>query len=386
MTTTQRTPKRSSRRGHNEGSIYQREDGYWVAAVDLGYVDGKRKRKPIYGKTRAEVARKLTEALKARQDGLPQPNERLTVRAFLTDWLASIESAVRPRTVMRYEEVLRIHVPDSLGKLPLAKLGPQHLQALYADRLSAGLSPASVVKLHNILHRALGQAVRWGLLVRNPADLVDPPRIPKHDMQTFTPEQAQRFLAAAEGDPLEALYVLAITCGMRQGELLALRWRDVDLDRRSISVRNTLTRTKAGLTFGETKNGKARQVTLSARAVEALRRHRLKQNTERLRLGGAWDDNDLVFPNQLGKPMEARNLLSRSFLPLLERAGLPKIRFHDLRHSAATLLLGQNVHPKVVSEMLGHSQIAVTLNLYSHVTETMQQQAADTMDRLLASS
>ena len=166
----------SGRRGHNEGSIYRARDGRWVAAMDLGYVEGKRKRKPIYGKTRAEVAQKLTVALKARQDGLPQPR-RAVLRAFLDTWLKGIEPSVRPRTSIRYEEVLRLHVPDSLGKLPLTKLTPEHLQRLYADRLANGLSPASVVKLHNILHGALGQAVRWSLMLRNPADLVDPPRI-----------------------------------------------------------------------------------------------------------------------------------------------------------------------------------------------------------------
>ena len=211
-------------------------------------------------------------------------------------------------------------------------------------------------------------------------------RIPKHEIRTLKPPQAHQFLTAARGDPLEALYVLALTAGLRQGELLALKWSNTELDRRSISVRATLSRTKAGLTFGETKSGKARHVSIGQLAVEALHRHRIAQNKERLRLGPVWEDNDLVFPNRVGRPLEARNLLSRSFAPLLARSGVPKIRFHDLRHTAATLLLGQGIHPKIVSEMLGHSQIAVTLNLYSHVTPTMQRQAADTMDALLEAS
>jgi integrase len=375
-----------TRRGHNEGSIYKRTDGRWAASLDLGYVDGKRRRKDIYARTRAEVARKLTAALKAKQDGLPIPSDRMTVRGFLNLWLKGVATSVRPRTATRYEEVLRLHIPETLGRVPLVKLVPQHLRDLYADRLAAGLSPASVVKLHNILHASLGQAARDGLVIRNVAALVNPPRIPKHEMTTWTPVQALQFLAAAESDPLEALYILAVTCGIRQGELLALEWSDVDLDHRSIAIRSTLSRTKTGLTIGETKSGKARQVCIGSRAVEALRQHRTRQIEERLRGGRLWDDQHLVFTNGLGRPLEATNLRRRSFAPLLVRSGVPKIRFHDLRHTAATLLLQQDVHPKIVSEMLGHSQIAITLNLYSHVTPTMQRQAAETMDSLLATS
>jgi hypothetical protein len=177
-----------SRRGHNEGTVFLGKDGRWVAEIDHGVVVGSRKRRRYYGKTRSEVAKKLNDGLKARQDGLPQPSERTRVKAFLDTWLKGIEPSVRPRTWMRYEEVLRLHIPDHLGKLPLTKLAPTHLQTLYADRLANGLSPASVVKLHNIIHSAIGHAVRWGLVIRNVADLVDPPRIAKHEIRTLTPE------------------------------------------------------------------------------------------------------------------------------------------------------------------------------------------------------
>jgi integrase len=204
-------------------------------------------------------------------------------------------------------------------------------------------------------------------------------------MATLSPEQARALLETAEGDRLEALYVLALSTGMRQGELLGLRWRNVDLDGGSLQVRATLQRTRDGFTFSEPKTARScRQVTLTKQAVEALRGHRSRQVEERLQMGGAWEDNGLVFANEVGRPIEAGNLIRRSFHPLLERAGLPKGRFHDLRHTAATLALGKGVHPKIVAEMLGHSQIAVTLDLYSHVTPTMQRQAADALEAVLS--
>jgi integrase len=200
-------------------------------------------------------------------------------------------------------------------------------------------------------------------------------------MATLSPEQARILLEAAAGARLEALYVLAINTGMRQGELLALRWTDVDLNAGALHVRATLQRTREGFVFTEPKTTSSRrQVALTRAAVEALRSHHTRQAEERLHVGAAWEDDDLVFANEVGQPLDATAVLRRSFYPLLERSNLPRIRFHDLRHTAATLLLGQGVHPKIVSEMLGHSQIAITLDLYSHVTPTMQRQAVEALE------
>jgi integrase len=242
----------------------------------------------------------------------------------------------------------------------------------------------TVRHLHAVLHGALDDAARWGLVARNVADLVAPPRAARKGMITLSPDQARALLDTTRGDRLEALYVLALTTGMRQGELLALRWRDVDLDRHTLHVTGSLLTTPDGWKISDPKTDSSRRrITLTATAVDALRRHRSAQNEERLRLGGAWEDNDLVFANEVGRPIEVRNLMRRSFLPLLKQSGLPRIRFHDLRHTAATLLLGQGQHPKVVAEMLGHSRISTTLDLYSHVTPTMQREAADAMDAML---
>jgi len=221
---------------------------------------------------------------------------------------------------------------------------------------------------------------------RDVASLVDAPRIQRHEIHPLTPEQTDRVLEAARGDPLEALYGLAVTTGMRQGELLALKWRDVDLEGGSLSVHATLQRVNGGLEISEPKTKRSnRRVELSQRTVAALRAHRARQKEARLRHLQAWEDTDLVFTNEVGRPIEATNLVSRSFQPLLKRAGVPRIRFHDLRHTAATLLLGKGIHPKIVSEMLGHSSIAITLDIYSHVIPTMQKQAATTMDALFGS-
>jgi integrase len=210
----------------------------------------------------------------------------------------------------------------------------------------------------------------------------------RHEMHTLTAEQSKALLAAAHGDRFEALYHIALTTGARQGEILGLRWRDVSLESASVQIQGTLARTTEGFAVAEPKTRQSgRSVLLTATTIDALRRHRVRQNEERLAVGRAWDDSwGLVFPNEIGRPVEAGNLLRRSFWPLLLKAGLPRMRFHDLRHSAATLLLSRNVHPKIVSEMLRHSQISVTLDRYSHVAPTMQRAATEAMEAMLGGS
>jgi integrase len=373
------------RRGHGEGSIYRRGDGRWAAAVDLGWSGGRRRRKVVYGATRREVADKLAALVRAHREGRLLADERTTFAAFMDTWLEAVRPSLRPGTWHRYEQYARLHSVPMLGHRPLSKIGPADLQLLYADRLAAGLSPTTVRHLHRFLHRVFDQAVRWGATPRNPVTLVDPPRVVRHEFRALTPTEARCLLAGLRGDRLAALYVLALTTGMRQGELLALRWGDVDLPARRLAVRGSLHRDQGGgWTITEPKTDHSRrQVVLAPMAVTAIQRHRLRQNAERLTVGDMWEDNDLVFPNQIGRPLSSQNLLQRHFHPLLERLGLPKIRFHDLRHTAATLLLSEGVHPKIVSEMLGHTEIGITLNLYSHVTPAMHESASGALGRLL---
>jgi integrase len=368
------------RRANSEGSITRRADGRWMGRVRLR--DGTRR--AVYGRNHAEVAAKLRETVAIADRGLPQPSGTETVESFLAAWLESSRNRLRPSTWGAYERHLRRHVLPTLGRQRLAKLLPLDLDRLYQHLLAGGLSPSSVHHIHAILHKALGQAMRWDLVGRNVADLVDPPRMRRIPMRALSPEEARRFLEAARGDPLEALYVLAITTGMRRGELLALRWRDVDVQGATLSVTGTLQRVGDRLEIREPKTGSSRRsIELTAQAVEALDGHRAAQVRQRLTAGERWRDHDLVFCTEVGTPIEAGNLLRRSFWPLVRRAGLGHLRFHDLRHTAATLMLAGGVHPKVASEMLGHSTVAITLNLYSHVTRTMGRQAATTMEEIL---
>jgi integrase len=369
------------RKANGEGSIHYRSgDGRWAASLSLG--DGRRKH--FLGKTRQEVATKLAAAQRSRQEGLPVTDDRLTAGRYLADWLETARSYLRPRTWTRYEELLRLHVLPAIGSMRLARVGPQELQALYGRALANGLSPTTVRQLHAVLHKSLKQAVAWGNVARNAADYVQQPRATRREMKTLTPGEVRRLFEAAEGTKLEALFVLAATSGMRQGELLGLRWEDVDLDTAKARVRRSLQRCRQGFVFAEPKSDRSRrQVLLADVAVSALRRHRVAQTEERLRRGPAWEDCDLVFTNASGRPIEVTNLTLRHFRPLLAKAGLPLIRFHDLRHTAATLMLAQNVNPKIVSEMLGHSQISITMDLYQHVTETMQREAARAIDAIL---
>jgi integrase len=369
------------KRANGEGSIHERKDGRWCASLSLP----RGRRQHFLGHSRADVARKLTAALKSRDDGVPAIAKAQTVEQYFHSWLDATRPSLRERTWVRYEQYVRLHVVPTLGKMTLAKLTPQHLQRLYGERLETGLSPTTVHHLHATLHKALGQAMRWNLVARNVADLVDAPRIEKHDMTTLEPVDARRLLDAASGNRLEAAYVLAVTTGLREGELLGLKWRDARLDDGALEIRGSLQRVSTGLVVMEPKTKHShRRVGLTATAIAALRRHRARQAEERLQLGAARQDNDLVFTDEAGGPIDATKFLRNSFAPLLKAAGLPPMRFHDLRHTAATLLLGRGVHPKIVSEMLGHSQIAITLDLYSHVTPTMQREATAAMDAIVS--
>jgi integrase len=370
-----------SRRANGEGSIYQRKDGRWSASVSVGNL----KRKHFLGHTRTEVAAKMNTALKTQQDGLPVRFERQRFDAYIKGWLADVRGALKPRTWTRYEQLMRVHATPVLGTLALEKITPQHLQRLYRELEQAGSGAGTVRQLHAVLHKAFKQATLWNLVPRNVADAVTPPRPKRQEMKTLSPEQARTLLQAAEGDRYEALFVLALSTGMRQGELLGLRWQDVDVG--NLRIQSSMQRTKDGFVLAQPKTNKSRrQILLTEQAKSALRQHRVDQGARRLLIGAAWKDMNLVFTNEVGGPVEASHLLRHCFYPLLTRAELPRIRFHDLRHTAATLLLAQGIHPKIVSEMLGHSNIYITLDLYSHVTPTMQQQAVDAMEMVLKSS
>ncbi len=370
---------------NNAGSVYKDKRGRWIAAVSAG---GRRRFR--VARTRADAERLRRELLQLVEEygALPPIDERQTVRDYLTSWLEAARPSLRPRTHESYEILVRRHALPRLGALRLRALTPQHLQRLYAAELADGLAPQTVRNLHRVLHRALTQAVQWRLIPRNAGDAVTAPRPSRTEMRALTPAEARTLLDAARGDRLEALYVLAVTTGMRRGELLALTWADVDLDEATLRVTATLQRTAAGFTRAEPKTVRSRRlVLLTPAAVASLRERRTHGIAERLRAGGAWDDRwGLVFSTSTGRPMDGSNLIGRSFRPLVARAGVPRVRFHDLRHTCATLLLSRGVHAKVVSDLLGHSTIAITLDTYSHVLPPMQRQAAEAMAGILDGS
>jgi integrase len=370
------------KRANGEGSISQHPDGRWWARVTLP--NGKRK--AFYGKSRKEVQQKLTAALSDQQKGLPIVGERQTVAEYLAWWLeTSKRPRLRPRTWERYVTLVRLHVVPHVGGVALGRLTPQQLADMYRKLLAAGLSKRTVQFVHAVLHGALKQAVRLELVARNPADAVDAPRPERREMHALTAEQARMLLDAVRGDRLEAFYVLAVSTGMRLGELLGLRWRDLDLDAGRLHVRSTLQRVNSQWLFAEPKTQQSRRsISLSAVAVAALRAHRARQLETVRELGPAWISYDLVFCGPTGEPLHATNFGKQYFHSLLKRAGLPRIRPHDLRHTTASILLAGNVHPKYVQDLLGHSQISMTLDTYSHITQNMQEQVAAHMDAVLA--
>jgi integrase len=337
----------------------------------------------VYGRTRQEVSQKLTAALRDLQQGLPLVSKRQQVAHYLEDWLRWTRSTVRPKTYISYEGCVRRHIVPAIGQLTLDRVTPQHIQELLDTKLADGLSSQSVVHIRGVLRRALGRAVKFGLIPRNVAVLVDPPRLTHKEIRPFSPEEARAFLHAIEGDRLECLCTLALTTGLRRGELLALTWQNVDLERAELHVRYGLDRFEGKLQLVEVKTNRSRRVVSMPRmAVAALRLHRPRQLEDRLLAGSRWHETGFVFTTSIGTPIEPRNV-SRSFHCLLKRAGLPRSRFHDLRHSFATMLLIQGTSPRVVMEMLGHSQISLTMNTYSHVMPALQQDAAARLEALL---
>ncbi|MCA3747837.1 MAG: site-specific integrase [Rubrobacter sp.] len=372
------------KRGNGEGSISRRKNGTWRAEYTVYTAEG-RKRNTLYGKTRREVAEKLAKAIADRNGGIVYDAGKLTVGAYLDRWLSdSVRDTVRQRTYERYESIVRVHIKPTLGRIKLKTLAPAHVRGLYREKLGAGLSPRTVQYIHVTLHKALKQAVRDELIPRNASEAIKAPRPTKKEIRPLSPDQARAFLDAARGDRFETLYVLAVHCGLREGELLGLKWEDVDLDAGTLAVRRTLSETRTGHRFEAPKNGKGRRIKLTTGAMKALRRHRKAQLEERLRAAGLWEDHGLVFPNQVGKTMNAKNLTARSFKQILERAGLPRtVRVHDLRHTCATILLKVGQHPKYVQELLGHANIGITLDTYSHVLPGMGDGLADAMDDAL---
>lgn len=383
--------KKKRHNANGEGTITLRKDGRYEARLSLP--DGRRK--CYYGTSYDEAASKLLEARHTLSKGLPIPGERLKVSAFLDDWLQEKKDGTKPvrlSTWTRYQDFVRLHIKPVVGNVALAHLTPAHIRSIYRAARKAGLTETTVHHLATVLHGVLEFALKEGLVARNVAELVDRPAIDCKEMQTLSADEVQQLLAYLHEHQhrLEALFIVALWTGVRQGEALALHWRDLDLETGILRVNATLRYHHQQFYFQppKTKKGK-RTIKLAPEVVAALHAHKARQGEEKMQLGQYWQgeekrEDDLVFTNQWGGPLDASNLLKYHFYPTLTKAGIKRVRWHDLRHTFATLQLEANTNPKVVSTILGHASIAITLDTYSHVNLDMQNAAIEAMKRTLS--
>ncbi|HEY9899194.1 MAG TPA: site-specific integrase [Pantanalinema sp.] len=374
-----------ARRGRNEGHITKRQDGRWMGVLHLGYEGGKRRRKHFYGKTRAEVSAQLVKAQRDLQLGIKPADGTTTVEQFLDRWLATTaKPKVRPSTFARYAALVRLHIAPQLGNVKLAKLTAEQVQRFMNDKQAAGLSPRTVQYIRAVLFQALKQAVDWDVIGRNVVERTKSPKLPHKEVTPLSKSQVLTFLESIKGDRLEVLYSLVVATGLRQGEALGLTWDDVDFQAGVIRIRNNLQWIEGQFKLVDVKTARSRR-TLAVPDVimKSLKQHRAKQAAEKLRSGAAWKDTlKLVFTTPTGAPIHASNI-THHFQRLLADLGLPRQRFHDLRHCCASLLIAENTNMKLVSDHLGHSQIGITMDLYAHVLPDTKREVAKTMNSIL---
>jgi len=337
------------------------------------------RRKTVSGRTRAEAAKKMRKLQHDIDSGLPPTDDRITVSDLFDRWLTQVlPHKVAQNTLANYTSLVRTHIEPDLGRRRLARLQPDTVQRFLHAKLSEGLSPRTVRHLRGLLVQALNYALRQGYVGRNVAALTDGPRQqPRRESRSLTVEQARSLLQAAEGDRLEALYVLMLSTGMRPGEAFGLPWENVDLRRGRITISQALVRQPGGNGIGDGKTGRRgwRTVSVPPPTVQALRAHKVRQQAERRAAGSAWSDYGLVFCTPIGTPLDPDNH-RRAFSALTERAGLGHWHPHELRHSATSIMLAQGVPIEVVSKVLGHTSIRITADVYSHMMEQQNDAAA----------
>lgn len=362
-----------------KGHIRERSPGRWAIILDVPDPQtGKRRRKwHAFKGTKRGAQVECARLIAAVQSGTYLEPSKTTLAAYLDHWLDHIKSQVSPRSHERYRELVQKNIAPLLGAVHLTKLKPAQISAGYAKALSTGrrdgsggLSPRTVTHMHRVLKQALGQAVRWELLTRNPADAVDPPKVEWVPMKTYDIPQTVELIEAVRGTSMLMPALLAVLCGLRRGEIAALRWRNVDLPNGQISIVESAEQTAAGIRYKSPKSGKGRTVALSATVVDELRAHRIERAQQLLRLGVGLSDDDFVVGQADGSPMQP-TFITHQWVKTIRATPLAHLRFHDLRHAHATHMLASGVHPKVASERLGHSKVGITLDLYSHVIPGM---------------
>ena len=348
------------------------EKATWIASQQrwrARYVDENGKRRAVHSsipgrKGERECSRRRDAAIERMRQGLSEDGEQ-PLSEYLERWLRTARRDLRPRSFEKYAGHVNAHIVPFIGPIPIARLRPPRIADLYDQLLDAGRTPSTVRYTHSVLHAALAQGVRWRVLPANPADGVDAPRAAAREIAPFTPAEVRQLLDGIAGDPLEVLVLLALRSAMRLGELLGLRWSDVDPATRLLNVQRELYRHGGEWLTDAPKSGKARAIRVNDDTLAMLRAYRLERSEALLAIGHRLADNDLVFLTDAGDPFDGHHLTERRFRPLLRRLDLPERRFHDLRHTAATLMLAAGVHPKVVSEMLGHADVQITLNRYA---------------------
>jgi integrase len=374
-----------------KGHIRQLSPRHFAIVLETrDFATGKRRRKwhSFIGTKRGaqiECARLISEI----SGGSCVEPAKTTLAQFLERWLANVKANVSPRTHERYEEIAKKNLIPPLGAITLTKLNPMQIAAAYTKALTdgrsdgkGGLSPRTVHHMHRVLKQALTQAVRWQVLIRNPVDAVDPPKVERRRMTTYDMSQTAALIDAVRGTPMFIPILLAVLCGMRRGEIAALRWRNVDLTTGQLSVAASAEQMNSSVRLKETKNGRARTVAMSGTVRDELRAHRLQQAQDMLKLGTRLTDDNFVAALANGSPMQP-TFITHEWVRVISTIDLPRVRFHDLRHAHATHMLSSGIHPKVASERLGHSKVGITLDLYSHVLPGMQEDAAATMDAAL---
>lgn len=368
---------RGKRRARGEGSVFQRKDGRWVVQIELG--DGKRKQ--YYVKTQKEGIKKLREAQNELEKGILATGPQQKLKDYMEDWIDNVhKDKLRISTYVKYKKLIKYIVAD-LGETWLQKLTPQRVQRFYTDMNKRGLSSKTINVTHGVLHAALDNAVLWNYVPRNVCDFVKPPRIVSREVVPLTLEQAQKLLENVRKHRLEMLLTMAVVTGMRRGELLALRWSNINFDIHTLLVLHTvdyIPHYGYVETEPKTKAGR-RAIKLPAFLTDMLKLYREEVLEQQRKQGDKWENRDLVFPDLKGGYFNPSYLL-RVFKKLLVVVGTPHMHFHDLRHSAATILLSMGVNMKVIQELLGHSDISITLGLYSHLLPTMQQDMVDKLD------
>jgi len=372
-----------------KGSIRRRGRDSFQLTIDVGRDSrGRRQRKYISARgSRADADRKLREAMSSLDQGLPIVTSKVSLQNFLAKWISAHSSRVRDRTIYGYGNVLKRYVYPRLGHVALTRLQPSHIEDLYASLLESHLSARTITQLHRILKKALKQAVRWNYIGRNPSDLVDPPRFEKREMIALDSDQLRLLLEAASRTPYGMPIFLAAFTGLRRGELVGLKWAGIDIKSRTIAVRREVVFVPGkGHLVTSPKSPKSRKVVnVSPVVIERLQEHLGAQAIQRQYAGEAWKHEGWVFTGPDGGHLDP-NALSRIFLRLRKELSLPPVVLHSLRHSHATLLLQAKTPMKVVQERLGHSTIAITADIYSHVSETLQKQAAKDFDRIIGIS